>query len=195
MKDKRQVGGNDTTGMGGNDTTGGGGTMTGGGGAAGGGGGGGSQSSGTALQQTIADYATSASVCIVFINAWSGEGADRSELRNTEQDDLVISVASECNNTMVVVNTVGARIVDSWIENENITAVVYGGLLGQESGHAIMDVLYGDVSLPETRKSPIITNHMLIGQPIRKTSLHNRQERIRLQRRNLHHGFLRLHRR
>lgn len=51
-------------------------------------------SGGTALTQTIPDYATSASVCIAFINALSGEGADRTELRNTEQDDMVTSVAS-----------------------------------------------------------------------------------------------------
>lgn len=134
MKSKRQMGGG---GGGGNSSTG---VM------GGGGGGGGMGSSGTSLTQTIPTYAESAAVCLVFLNAWSGEGADRDELRNTEQDDLVLSVASECNNTVVVVNTVGARILDTWIENDNVTAVVYGGLLGQESGNSIMDVLYGDVS-------------------------------------------------
>jgi beta-glucosidase len=103
-------------------------------------------SGGTALTQTIPDYATGAAVCIAFINALSGEGADRTELRNTEQDDMVTSVASNCNNTIVVVNTVGARILDAWIENENVTAVIYGGLLGQESGNALIDVLYGTVN-------------------------------------------------
>jgi len=103
-------------------------------------------SGGTSLSQDIPDYATGAEVCMVFINALSGEGADRTELRNTEQDDLVASVAENCNNTVVVVNTVGARILDSWIENENITAVVYGGLLGQESGNSLVDVLYGTVN-------------------------------------------------
>jgi beta-glucosidase len=103
-------------------------------------------SGGTSLTQTIPDYATGAEVCLVFINALSGEGADRTELRNTEQDDLVTTVAENCNNTMVIVNTVGARILDSWIENDNITAVIYGGLLGQESGNSLVDVLYGTVN-------------------------------------------------
>ncbi|KUJ21483.1 beta-glucosidase D [Mollisia scopiformis] len=111
-------------------------------------------SGGTSLSQNIPDYATGAEVCMVFINALSGEGADRTELRNTEQDDLVSSVAENCNNTIVVVNTVGARILDAWIENENVTAVVYGGLLGQESGNSLVDVLYGGVNpsgrLPHT---------------------------------------------
>jgi beta-glucosidase len=101
---------------------------------------------GTSLSHDIPDYAATAEVCMVFINALSGEGADRTELRNTEQDNLITTVAEKCNNTMVVVNTVGARILDSWIENENVTAVVYGGLLGQESGNSLVDVLYGTVN-------------------------------------------------
>jgi beta-glucosidase len=103
-------------------------------------------SGGTSLSQDIPDYATGAELCMVFINALSGEGADRTELRNTEQDDLIISVAENCNNTIVVVNSVGSRILDGWIENDNITAVVYGGLLGQESGNSLVDVLYGKVN-------------------------------------------------
>jgi beta-glucosidase len=47
---------------------------------------------------------------------------------------------------MVVVNTVGARFLDSWIENDNSTAVIYGGLLGQKSGNSLVDVLYGTVN-------------------------------------------------
>ncbi|TVY30319.1 putative beta-glucosidase D [Lachnellula hyalina] len=102
--------------------------------------------SGTNSAVSFTSYATDMEVCIVFLNAYSGEGLDRTELYNTDQDDLVISIASECNNTMVVLNTVGARLMDAWIENENVTAVVYGGLLGQNSGYSIADVLYGDVN-------------------------------------------------
>lgn len=35
--------------------------------------------------------------------------------------------------------------MEQWIENDNVTAVLYGGALGQESGNAIIDVIYGDV--------------------------------------------------
>jgi beta-glucosidase len=103
-------------------------------------------SGGTALAHTISAYSTDAEVCLVFLNAFSGEGADRTELRNTEQDALVTSVASECNNTIVIINTVGPRLLDTWIENSNVTGVIYGGLLGQESGNSIVDVLYGTVN-------------------------------------------------
>lgn len=85
-------------------------------------------------------------VCLVFLNALAGEGADRTELYNDDQDALVNEVADNCTNTIVVINTVGARLMDQWIEHDNITAVLYGSLLGQESGNSIVDVLYGDVN-------------------------------------------------
>ncbi|KAF2141089.1 glycoside hydrolase family 3 protein [Aplosporella prunicola CBS 121167] len=101
---------------------------------------------GTAVTPGIESYADNAEACLVFLNAYAGEGADRTELANAEQDALVNTVASTCNNTMVVINTVGARLVDQWIEHANVTALLYGGPLGQESGNAIADVLYGDVN-------------------------------------------------
>lgn len=101
---------------------------------------------GSAVTPSLSNYAANSEVCLVFLNADSGEGADRTELKNDEQDILVNTVASDCNNTVVVINTVGPRLVDQWVEHENVTAILYGGLLGQESGNAIVDVLYGDVN-------------------------------------------------
>ncbi|KAL4969866.1 glycoside hydrolase superfamily [Aspergillus stella-maris] len=123
-------------------------SMGGGGGGGGmGGGGGGMNFGGTAVSHTYADFAsTSSQACLVFLNALSGEGADRGELFNEDQDSMVLEVANNCNNTIVVINTVGPRLMENWIEHDNVTAVLYGGLLGQESGFAITDVLYGDVN-------------------------------------------------
>lgn len=101
---------------------------------------------GTGSSASYSRYASDSTVCLCFINSWSGEGADRSSLHDDEQDNMVIEVADNCNNTVVVVNVSGPRVLDAWIEHENVTAVVYGGLLGQESGYAIADVLYGDVN-------------------------------------------------
>lgn len=116
------------------------------GGAAGGGMNLGALGTGTTVTPSIANYASDSEVCIVFINSWSGEGADRSKLYDQDQDNLIKTVAENCNNTIVVINTSGPRILDQWIENDNVTAVIYGGYLGQESGNAIVDVLYGDVN-------------------------------------------------
>lgn len=46
----------------------------------------------------------------------------------------------------MVVHSAGIRLVDEWIDHPNVTAVLFAGLPGQESGHSIVDILYGDVS-------------------------------------------------
>ncbi|KAF8862662.1 glycoside hydrolase [Acephala macrosclerotiorum] len=102
--------------------------------------------SGTELAESTLGVASNSDVCICFLNAWSGEGGDRSELYNATQDALVNAVADNCNNTIVVINTTGPRLVDQWISHENVTGVIYGGPLGQESGNAIDDVLFGTVN-------------------------------------------------
>lgn len=88
----------------------------------------------------------SSEVCLVFINAYASESFDRLSLSDDFSDNLVINVAEKCANTVVVFHSAGVRVVDAWIEHENVTAVIFGGLPGQESGHSLVDVLYGDVT-------------------------------------------------
>lgn len=90
-------------------------------------------------------YANS-EACLVFINAYASEAFDRVSLQDEFSDQLVNNVATNCSNTIVVIHNAGIRTVDEWIEHENVTAVVYAGLPGQESGNSIVDILYGDVS-------------------------------------------------
>jgi beta-glucosidase len=61
-------------------------------------------------------------------------------------DALVQAVASQNKNTVVVVNSVGPLILEPWIEHPNVTAVVWAGLGGTETGNAIVDVIYGAVN-------------------------------------------------
>ena len=84
--------------------------------------------------------------CLVFINEYSTEGRDRWNLADPSSDQLVQSVASQCNNTMVVIHNVGIRVVDAWIDNPNITAVIFAHLPGQDSGRSLVQLLYGEVS-------------------------------------------------
>jgi beta-glucosidase len=63
--------------------------------------------SGTELAESTVGVAQNSDVCICFLNAWSGEGGDRSELYNATQDELVNTVTDNCNNTIVVINTTG----------------------------------------------------------------------------------------
>ncbi|KAK2464116.1 hypothetical protein APHAL10511_003864 [Amanita phalloides] len=59
-------------------------------------------------------------------------------------DKLVLTVAAQNNNTIVVVHSVGPLILEPWIEHPNVTAVLWAGLPGQEAGNSLADVLYGD---------------------------------------------------
>ncbi|RAH77189.1 putative beta-glucosidase D [Aspergillus japonicus CBS 114.51] len=104
------------------------------------------QADSTFVNPSYVNHASSADVCLVFLNALAGEGKDRTELYNADQDKMVQTVADNCNNTIVVINTVGPRLLDHWAEHTNVTAVLYSSLLGQESGNSIVDVLYGDVN-------------------------------------------------
>lgn len=102
--------------------------------------------SGTELAESTVGVAKYSDVCICFLNAWAGEGGDRTELANADQDLMVTTVADNCNNTIVVINTTGPRLLEQWINHDNVTGVIYGGPLGQESGNAIDDILFGAVN-------------------------------------------------
>ncbi|KAJ5975930.1 hypothetical protein N7481_009637 [Penicillium waksmanii] len=84
--------------------------------------------------------------CLVFINEASSEGWDRPYLADPSSDKLVKNVAAKCPNTMVVIHNAGLRLVDEWIENPNITAVLYAHVPGQDSGRALVEVMYGKQS-------------------------------------------------
>lgn len=84
--------------------------------------------------------------CLVFVNEMAAEGWDRPNLADPWSDELIENVASQCNNTQVVIHNAGIRVVDRWINNPNITAVMFAHLPGQETGQALVDILYGKQS-------------------------------------------------
>ncbi|KAF5004193.1 hypothetical protein FDECE_9331 [Fusarium decemcellulare] len=85
-------------------------------------------------------------VCLVFINAMATEGWDRDGLHDDFSDGLVLNVASKCANTIVVIHAAGIRLVDQWIEHPNVTATVIAHLPGQDSGDALVKLLYGEAA-------------------------------------------------
>ncbi|KAH8588635.1 beta-glucosidase-related glycosidase [Bisporella sp. PMI_857] len=84
--------------------------------------------------------------CLVFINAMASEGIDRSGLHDDFSDALVNNIADQCNNTIVVIHNAGVRLVDQFIDHPNVTAVVFAHLPGQDSGRALVSLLYGDTT-------------------------------------------------
>ncbi|KAF8864173.1 glycoside hydrolase family 3 protein [Acephala macrosclerotiorum] len=119
---------------------------------------------GTIYQSILDNYATSEIsalvsqayvTSIVFVNADSGEGyisvdgneGDRNNLTLWHSgDDLIKNVSAICNNTIVVIHSTGPTILTEWYDNPNVTAILWAGVPGQESGNSITDVLYGKVN-------------------------------------------------
>ncbi|TFL07851.1 glycoside hydrolase superfamily [Pterulicium gracile] len=117
----------------------------------------------TAVNWMLNDYAYDRAInaarrqgaALVFIQSSSGEeyityDGNQGDRRNLtawhDGDRLVETVAAQNNNTIVIVHSSGQLVVEPWIDHPNITAVVWGGLGGQEAGNAIVDVLWGDVN-------------------------------------------------
>ncbi|KAK0499589.1 glycoside hydrolase family 3 protein [Armillaria luteobubalina] len=95
-------------------------------------------------------------LAIVFVNAMSGElGAydvvvgnmgDRNDLDLWYKGgSLVKAVAAVCNNTVVVVHSVGPVYMD-WSTHVNVSAVVYAGAPGEQTGPSIVDIIWGEVN-------------------------------------------------
>ncbi|KAM3516726.1 hypothetical protein NHJ13051_009640 [Beauveria bassiana] len=82
--------------------------------------------------------------CLVFLNSMATEAWDREGLHDDFSDKLVRNVASKCGNTIVVIHAAGIRLVDQWINHPNVTATVIAHLPGQESGRALVSLLWGD---------------------------------------------------
>ena len=119
---------------------------------------------GSRYESILTNYATSQTktlvsqanvTAIVFVNADSGEGyisvggneGDRNNLTLWKNgDDLVKNVSSFCSNTIVVIHSTGPVLVTDWYDSPNITAILWAGVPGQESGNSITDVLYGKVN-------------------------------------------------
>ena len=97
-----------------------------------------------ASSAATAKLAAAADVAIVCVATISGEGHDRPTLSlGTAQDAMVDLVAAANNRTVVVVHNPGAFLVP-W--RARVAAIVAAGYPGQEMGHALADVLFGDVN-------------------------------------------------
>ena len=97
-------------------------------------------------------------LCLVFVNSDAGEGfvswgkvrGDRNGIHLQKGGDkLVQQVANDCGNgsgqTIVVVHAVGPVDLERWIDLPGVKAVLLANLPGEESGNALVDVLFGDV--------------------------------------------------
>ncbi|TRM67542.1 glycoside hydrolase family 3 protein [Schizophyllum amplum] len=110
----------------------------------------------TSLSNDIDDAKKAAAgqdVCFVLANAMSGElgfyfvvegnMGDRNDLDLWYKGGSMIeAVASVCSNTIAIVHSVGP-VSFSWSEHPNITAIIYAGAPGEQTGPGLADVLFG----------------------------------------------------
>jgi beta-glucosidase len=99
----------------------------------------------------------SSQLALIFIGADSGEEylivennvGDRNNLDPWHKGaELVNQVISDCPNSKKVLIVLGPATVNinQWIHNDNIDAILFGGILGGRGGLAIVDILFGDFS-------------------------------------------------
>ncbi len=105
--------------------------------------------------ERAASLARTSEVALVFVGLseeWESEGFDRSDIDLVgDQAALIARVAAANPKTVVVLNT-GSAVAMPWLDQ--VAAVVQAWYPGEECGHAIADVLFGDVNpsgkLPQT---------------------------------------------
>lgn len=77
----------------------------------------------------------------------AGNLGDRNNLTFWQgADEALATVAGNCSNTILVVHSTGPVLLEQYKNNPNITAILWAGVPGQESGNSIADVLYGRVN-------------------------------------------------
>ncbi|KFZ03434.1 hypothetical protein V502_10949 [Pseudogymnoascus sp. VKM F-4520 (FW-2644)] len=118
------------------------------------------------LLQAAVDAACSVDVALVFVGntvEWETEGWDRQTMElpaNGSQDRLIEAVAKVNSNT-IVLNSTCSAISMPWLSS--VPAVLQTWFLGQESGNAIIDVLFS-ISSPGG-KLPISITHRIEDSP------------------------------
>ncbi|CAF1225946.1 unnamed protein product [Adineta steineri] len=96
------------------------------------------------INRTFNDRGFQNAKCLVFISAWSEEGVDRTDLYAFDNgEQLVLTVAQNCRQTIVLVNSVSQLNLERWIDHPNVVAALWTGTPGPEYGSALVDVLFG----------------------------------------------------
>lgn len=111
--------------------------------------------------------------CVGELNNMAGEGASRSDISMTDAQSDLLKALKATGKPLVIVLTTGRPLVLNW-EDENADAILCTWGLGSEAGHAIADVLFGDVN-PSARLTtsfprsvgqlPLYYNHKNTGRP------------------------------
>ena len=122
-----------------------------------------------AIQQA-ADLAAKSDVAIVFAgltNEWESEGFDRPDMELPGDQVKLIERVSAANPKTIVVINAGSPVSMNWLDQ--VAGVAQAWYLGQETGNAIADILFGDVNpsgkLPTTFPKRLQDNPAYLNYP------------------------------
>lgn len=111
--------------------------------------------------------------CLGETSMMNGEGASRSDISIPDAQEELLRALKKTGKPVVLVLSTGRPLTLCW-EDENIDAILCAWSLGSEAGHAIADVLFGDVnpsaklttSFPRNvGQIPLYYNHKNTGRP------------------------------
>jgi beta-glucosidase len=111
--------------------------------------------------------------CVGEPKNMNGEGASRTTLCLPDAQEELLKALKATGKPVVMVLTTGRPLTLGW-EEENMDAILCTWALGTEAGHAIADVLYGDVNpsgkltttFPRSLgQVPLYYNHKNTGRP------------------------------
>ncbi|CAK3742701.1 glycoside hydrolase family 3 [Lecanosticta acicola] len=104
---------------------------------------------------TMGSLARRANVSIFFANSDSGEWylevdgnlGERNNLTFWQGADAALErVIANCSNTILVIHSPGTQELEKYKNHPNVTAILWAGIPGQETGNSITDILYGRVN-------------------------------------------------
>ncbi len=122
----------------------------------------------------IAEKADVVVVLAGLTHEWESEGFDRTDMRlPSGQNELIAQTAAVNPNTIVVLNA-GSAVEMPWVND--VRAVVEQWYNGQECGHALADILFGDENpsgkLPTTFPKRLADNPAYINYPGENGQVH-----------------------
>ena len=94
--------------------------------------------------QDAVQAARQADVAVVVASTLEGEAADLHSLQLPQDQDRLIRAVSRANPNTVVVLSTGGPVLTPW--RGRVGALVEAWFPGEEQGHSVADVLYGDVN-------------------------------------------------
>ncbi|PKO04583.1 MAG: glycosyl hydrolase [Chloroflexi bacterium HGW-Chloroflexi-3] len=119
------------------------------------------------LAETMAREADAVLIVAGLTNEWESEGFDRVDMRLPgQQNELISRIVASNKNTVIALNA-GSPLEMPWVDE--VSAVLQLWYPGQEIGHALSDVIFGDVSpsgkLPTTFPVRLEDNPAFINFP------------------------------